>query len=85
MKNDFKEQVEEFLKQKKKHVCGENLFYTSSKYKFLGVLKLWIYDTSSSGVFTDHQAEKIDESHINIGNDANQSLGNISSYIDNPL
>ena len=52
----FEEQINQFISNKNKSLWVENLFYTSSQYCFLGVLKLWLYDTSGSGIF--HQALK---------------------------
>ena len=40
-----------FVSSKKKSLWVENLFYTSSNFSFLGVLKLWLYDTSGEGIF----------------------------------
>lgn len=51
VKLNFEEQIKTFIAEKNKSVFVENLFYTSSNYSFLGVLKLWLYDTSGSSVF----------------------------------
>ena len=48
---DFESQLNKFIHTDKKSLWVENLFYTSSSYSFLGVLKLWLYDTSGNSIF----------------------------------
>jgi hypothetical protein len=59
VKLNFEEQIEKFLILQKKSLWIENLFYTSSNHSFLGVLKLWLYDTSGSGIFIKSLKEEI--------------------------
>lgn len=59
---DFESQLNKFIHTDKKSLWVENLFYTSSSYSFLGVLKLWLYDTSGNSIFMKPQREP---AHIN--------------------
>lgn len=59
MKLKFEEQISKFIDNDKKNVLIENLFYTSSKYVFTGVIKLWIYNTSPQEMFFEKNKNEI--------------------------
>ena len=51
------EQLKIFSNRTKRSLEAEDLFYTSSKYKFRGSLKLWLSETENA-FFSDHEAQE---------------------------
>ena len=55
MKLNFEQQIDKFITSGSKKLLAENLFYTASKFRFYGVVKLWLYNTTGSVFKTKDQ------------------------------
>lgn len=55
MKLNFEQQIDKFITSGSKKLLAENLFYTASKFRFHGVVKLWLYNTTGSVFKTKDQ------------------------------